>query len=278
MEPISPLYAADLLPPLHQELIRLLRGLSLEDWERPTVAGQWQVRDVAAHLLDIDLRKLSVNRDGHLPAPAEPIRSYEELVRFLNGLNAEWVGAARRLSPQVLIELLSFTGPLITELVTSLPPHEPSAFPVGWAGESESENWFDIGRDYTERWHHQMQIRDSVGAPLLLERRWLYPLLDLSFRALPHAYRNIHAPSGTAVTVRITGEAGGAWSLVRDGDRWQLYRGAAPDSAAMVALDPDSAWRLLYNALPASQARQSARTEGDTSLAEPLFAMRSVMV
>ncbi|HYF11621.1 MAG TPA: maleylpyruvate isomerase N-terminal domain-containing protein, partial [Actinomycetota bacterium] len=262
MEAISPLYTADLFAPLHQELIRLLHGLTAEDWERPTVAGRWRVRDVVAHLIDVDLRKLSVNRDGHLPAPAEPIRGYEELVRFLDGLNAEWVGAARRLSPRVLIELLSFTGPLISALVASLPHHERSVFSVSWAGESESENWFDIGRDYTERWHHQMQIRDAVGAPLLLERRWLYPLLDLSFRALPHAYRDIHATSGTAVTVRVTGDAGGAWTLLRDGDKWQLCRGAAPDSAAVVTLDPDSAWRLLYNALPASEARQRSHTEG----------------
>ncbi len=278
MEPTSPLYTADLFPPLHQELIGLLHGLSPEDWGRPTVAGAWEVRDVVAHLLDIDLRKLSVNRDGHLPAPPEPIRSYEELVRFLNGLNAEWVGAARRLSPRALVELLSFTGPLVSELLVSLPPHEASVFSVIWAGESESENWFDIGRDYTERWHHQMQIRDAVGAPLLLERRWLYPLLDLSFRALPHAYRDVHAPGGTAVTVRISGHAGDAWSLVRSDEAWRLYRGAAPVSAATVTLDPDSAWRLLYNALPVRQARQSSRVEGDASLAEPLFVMRSVMV
>ncbi len=61
MEPTSPLYTADLFPPLHQELIGLLHALSPEDWGRPTVAGEWEVRDVVAHLLDVDLRKLSVN-------------------------------------------------------------------------------------------------------------------------------------------------------------------------------------------------------------------------
>ena len=278
MEPVSPLYTADLFPPLHRELLSLLRGLAPEDWERPTVAGRWRVRDVVAHLLDVDLRKLSVNRDGHLPAPPAPIRSDEELVRFLNGLNAQWVGAARRLSTRLLVELLSFTGPGICDLVSALPPHERSLFSVGWAGEAESENWFDIGREYTERWHHQMQIRDAVGAPLLLERRWLHPLLDLSLRALPCAYRDVDAPHGTTIVVRVTGEAGDAWSLVRHGDGWQLCRGAAPDSAVVVTLDPDSAWRLLYNALPGSEARHRTRIEGDASFAEPLIAMRSVMV
>ena len=278
MEPISPLYTAGLFPPLHAELEILLRGLAPEDWRRPTIAGSWQVRDVAAHLLDGDLRKLSAYRDGHIPAPAEPLRSYEDVVRFLDGLNAEWVAAARRLSPRMLVELLAFTGPIVCELVRGLPPHEPSLFPVGWAGESESENWFDIGREYTERWHHQMQIRDAVGAPGLLERRWLHPLLDLSFRALPHAYRATGAADGTTVLVRVTGEAGGTWSLVREGDVWGLYRGTAAAAMTEVSLDPDTVWRLLYNALPGSEARRRAQIDGNAALAEPLFAMRSVMV
>src|SRR5690349_7527168 len=101
MEPISPLYTADLFPPLYEELHGLLHGLAPEDWQRPTIAGAWQVRDVVAHLLDGDLRKLSAYRDGHVPPPPEPIHGYEDLVHFLNGLNAEWVGAARRLSPRL---------------------------------------------------------------------------------------------------------------------------------------------------------------------------------
>lgn len=278
MEPMSPLYTADLFPPLNRELETLLRGLAPKDWERPTIAGSWQVRDVVAHLLDGDLRKLSAYRDAHLPPPAEPIRSHEELIRFLNGLNAQWVAAARRLSPRILVELLSFTGPMVCELMSTLPPHGASLFPVAWAGERESENWLDTGREYTERWHHQMQIRDAVGAPLLLERRWLHPLLDLSFRAVPYAYRAADAPAGTSLVVRVTGDAGGAWSLVREGGQWRLYRGAAGQPSAAVTLDPDSAWRLLYNALPEAEARERVQIDGDAALAEPLFAMRSVMV
>lgn len=278
MEPVSPIYTAECFPPLHQELLSLLRGLSDEDWRRPTMAGRWEVRDVVAHMLDVDLRKLSVNRDGHLPAPPEPIGSYEELVAFLNALNAEWVRAARRLSPRVLTELLELTGPRVSDLVAALPPHEPATFPVSWAGESESENWFDIGRDYTERWHHQMQLRAAVGAPLLLARRWMYPLLDVSLRALPHAYRDVRAGDGTAITVRIADESASAWSLRRESGSWRLYRGEATDPAARITLDPDVAWRVLYNSLGSAEAEQRALIDGDASLANPFFAIRSVMV
>lgn len=278
MEPIPPTYTAELFPPLHDELLRVLRGLAAADWDRPTLAGRWTVRDVVAHLLDVDLRKLSVNRDGHLVAPAEPIRSYEQLVRYLDMLNAEWIAAARRLSPRVLVELHAVTGPLVAKLVASLPPHEPAPFAVSWAGERESPNWFDIGRDYTERWHHQMQVRDAVGAPLLLERRWLHPLLELSFRALPHAYRDVDAPEGAAVAVQVGAHQADAWTIVRGAGAWTLYRGAAAEPRAHVTIDADSAWRLLYNALPEDVARARTRVEGDEALAEPIFGVRSVMV
>lgn len=278
MEPIPVLYTGDLFLPLHRELITLLRGLAPDDWDRPTVAGAWRVRDVAAHLLDGDLRKLSAYRDGHLPAPAQPIHGPGDLLDFLNGLNATWVNAARRLSPRLLVELLAFTGAMVADLVASLAPHEPSLFPVAWAGEEQSENWMDTGREYTERWHHQMQIRDAVDAPGLLQREWLFPLLDLSFRALPSAYRTTDAPEGTAIGVEVTGEAGGAWSLIREGDAWRLFRGRADRAAARITMEPDPAWRLLYNALPPAQARRHMRIEGDASLVAPLVSARSVMV
>ena len=41
-----------LFKPLDSKLIELLRSLSPEDWNRPTLAPLWTVKDIAAHLLD----------------------------------------------------------------------------------------------------------------------------------------------------------------------------------------------------------------------------------
>jgi hypothetical protein len=71
MEPVKPILVADLFPGLHAELIALLRGLAQEDWSRPTVAGAWTVKDVAAHLLDVQLRRLSAQRDGARLPPSD---------------------------------------------------------------------------------------------------------------------------------------------------------------------------------------------------------------
>lgn len=290
LEPLSPVYTAPLFEPLHNELISLLDGLAPHDWARPTLAGSWRVRDVVAHLLEVDLRRLSVGRDAHLVEPGRTINGYPDLVAFLNELNAQWVIAARRFSPRVLIDLLRESGLAMARFVTGVPPHDPAPFAVAWAGESRSENWFDIGRDYTERWHHQMQIRDAVGGPYLLDSLWLMPLLDLSVRSLPPAYAGIHASPDVSVTLEVTADPEAVWTLRRvapaqasgtptpEVGAWRLWRGASPPATTTVRLDAETAWRSFYNALPPGVARQRAAIEGDARLAEPLFRARAVMV
>ncbi|HYO13785.1 MAG TPA: maleylpyruvate isomerase N-terminal domain-containing protein [Thermoanaerobaculia bacterium] len=278
LEHLEPRYVAELFAPLHRELIALLRTLTASDWDRPTVAGNWRVRDVTAHLLDGDLRKLAGHRDGHRFGPDRPFRGYGDIVDFINEINASGVAFARRLSPRLLTDLLDVTGRWVAEFVESLEPHAPAAIPVAWAGESQSENWMDTGREYTERWHHQMQIRDAVNAPGLLDGRWLDPLLDLSVRALPPAYASTDAPEGTAITLAVPGDARWTWTLVREGGRWELYRGESGHPATRVVVEPAVAWRLFYNALPPLRAREELTVQGDESLVEPLLRTRSVMV
>lgn len=79
-------------------LIEALTGLPDEAWLRPTLAGRWRVRDVAAHLLDGYLRTLSLYRDGYSLPPDGPIHSYGDIVAFLNRMNASFVGVAERFS------------------------------------------------------------------------------------------------------------------------------------------------------------------------------------
>jgi uncharacterized protein (TIGR03083 family) len=278
LEHLAPRSVAALFAPLHRELMSLLRGLAASDWKLPTVAKAWRVRDVAAHLLDGDLRKLAAHRDDHLLGPDRPIQGYGDLVEFINDLNASGVAYARRLSPRLLTDLLDVTGRWLAEFTETLDPQAPARFSVLWAGETESKNWMDTGREYTEKWHHQMQIRDAVGAPGLLDSHWLDPLLDFSVRALPPAYAATDAPEGTAVTLVVTGDAQWVWTLVREGGKWVLYRGQPENPATTVIVEPDVAWRLFYNALPPERARKTITVHGDESLAGPLTKTRSVMV
>ena len=273
---MTPLYVAELFAPLHEELMQMLSRLNGEQWLRPTVAPAWRVRDVAAHLLDGMLRKLSAHRDGHMLAPDAPLSGYRDVVALINSLNASGVNYSARLSHRLLVDLLTMSGRWCAEFVEQLDPHADALFAVAWAGEDRSENWMDTGREYTEWWHHQMQIRAAVDAPpLLLERRWLEPLLDFSMRALPWAFREVVAPRDATLCIEIDGDL--SWSLRKE-EEWRLWRGAAENATTTILMSGDVAWRLLYNALEPSEALRTAVIEGDTKLAVPLFAARSVMV
>jgi uncharacterized protein (TIGR03083 family) len=278
MKPVEPIFVADLFGELHKELLALLKSLSDEDWYKPTAAGSWLVRDIAAHLLDSDIRRLSFQRDGapQLP-PDKPIESYGDLVGFLNQLNADWIKAAKRISPQLLIEFLSLTGAQVAALLKSVDPFAPALFSVAWAGEETSLHWFDVAREYTEKWHHQQLIRDAVGAPPLYSRKWLHPVLDAFVRALPRSYSGARAAEGAKVALTITGEAGDEWTLAREGDAWRLYTGPSADADCRIRLDQDTAWRLMTKGLTRHEAVKRIEITGDAKLAEPLLNTLAVM-
>jgi uncharacterized protein (TIGR03083 family) len=278
MKPVEPILVADLFGEIHEELLELLRSLSAEDWYKPTIAGAWQVRDVAAHLLDSDIRRLSFQRD-HAPMvpPETPIESYADLVSFLNQLNADWVKAAKRISPQLLIEFLAVTGAQVSALLKSIDPFAPALFSVAWAGEEASLHWFDVAREYTEKWHHQQQIRDAVGAPALYERKWLHPVLDAFVRALPRNYQATEAGEGTKIVLQISGEAGGEWTLMKAGATWQLFSGEAAEADCQIRLGQDTAWRLMTKGLSRDDAVRRIEIAGEEKFAEPLLSTLAVM-
>jgi uncharacterized protein (TIGR03083 family) len=277
LTPLGPVDLVPLFPGLHNELMSLLRHLTPTDWSRPTACALWSVKDIVAHLLDSCLRRLSYGRDRLDPTAGRLLESYADLVSYLNQLNAEWVAAARRLSPQVLLDLLDLASPQLHAYFDSLDPQAPAMFGVAWAGEDASANWFDIGREYTERWLHQQQIREAVGAPLLSERRWLNPALDIFMRALPFTYRQVQAEPGRKVQIEVKGEAGGVWTLARAPDGWTLFTGSDPAASARVTLDQEAAWKLFSKGLSAEQAARDIRMEGDSTLGRPVLGSLAVM-
>lgn len=272
-----PIITLPLFPVLDELLLNLLRSLKPEDWQRPTLARQWTVKDIAAHLLDGNLRTLSMLRDGYSGEAPDDF-SYAGIVAYLNRLNADWVRAMRRLSPAVLTELLAESGAEYTAYLGTLDPWATAAFAVAWAGETESYNWFHIAREYTEKWHHQQQIREAVGQPEALMTAELFqPFIETMMRGLPHAYRQVTAPRGTRVQVSIGTAAGGTWELEGTVDGWQLKPPGTTTPAAKITLAPADAWQLFTKGLSAEEARQRAQVAGDEALATAALRMVAVM-
>lgn len=278
MQPVQPILTSHLFPVLHQELMQLLHALTPAEWQTPTVCTPWTVKDVTAHLLDGYVRRLSFQRD-QLPllSPEKPISSAQDLVQFLDGLNADWVRAYQRVSPALLVELLQSLGPKVHQLFASLDPFGPALFGVAWAGEANSVCWFDVAREYTEQWHHQQHIRQAVGRPGASTRDLFYPVLDTFVRVLPFTFREIPAGEGTAVVLEVAGPAGGSWSLVRGGEKWVLYEGVASNPAAVVRLAQETAWQLFTKGLTPAELEKLVYIEGQERLGRPVYSAVAIM-
>jgi len=276
---LTPLRFEHLMRPVLRQLVDLLEGLSADDWNLPTRAGQWRVRDVAAHLLDGDVRRLSMQRDGHPgPVPDQAIDSHQTLVDYLNALNASWLKAFERVSPQVILEVQKLVGPPVCDLFENLNPEDEALFGVAWAGEERSTNAFDIAREYTEKWHHQQQIREAVGAPLLDSPKWIEPALETFVRGLPYAYRQVEVKTGVAVVLESTGSVTAAWTLQRRAQGWTLHLNAIENPTTHIRMSSEVAWRLFSKMMDPDDAPSQIAIEGDAALADPLLEFVGFMV
>ena len=272
----QPILCASLLRRVDAKLIELLRELRPEEWDLQTLAPAWKVRDVAAHMLDTVLRKLSMVRDHCFVEPVQ-LRTSQDVVDFVNRVNREGVIVYRRLSPAVLLELMDLACRQSADFHESLDPFAPAVFNVSWAGESTSLNWFDTARELTERWHHQQQIRAAAGRPGIMTRELYFPVLDCFVRGLPHAFRALDAPSGTTLQLDILGDCGGTWLLEKKSADWSFAPTAAMQPAAYVRIPQEIAWRVFTKGIDCNQAIAQSLIEGDRALGEHVFHLTAVV-
>ncbi len=266
-----------LFPILDRKLIDLLNGLSAAEWDRPTVAKLWNVKDVAAHLLDGNLRILSMSRDRYFGESPENIHSFQDLVGYLNQLNMSWTSATKRLSPKVITNLLEITGTAYIEHLNTLNPLDPAIFSVAWAGQAVSPNWFHIAREYTEKFLHQQQIRDAVGKQGIMTKELFYPFVDTFMFAFPHTFRTISADNGTIVSIEISTDIGGIWSIEKTDKGWILDKSQHLHPHAKVVMDPDTAWKLFSKSWKPEQVKDKVSLFGDITLAERVLSIVAVM-
>jgi hypothetical protein len=273
----GPINVVALIPALDKMLFKLLEGLSSEDWDKQTIAPAWKVKDVAVHLLDGNLRTLSMLRDNYYGEKPENINSYEDLIFFLNRLNADWVKATKRLSPKVIIDLLKSSGKEYCDFLATLDLNDKAEFSVAWAGEKESKNWFHIAREYTEKWHHQQQIRLAVGDDsVLLHDEWYLPYLDTSVRALPHTYRNVAGDAGDLVKFTFLGVTEKSWFLTYE-NGWELMTAVNAEPNSEVRIRDEDAWRIFTKGMTREEAIKSSEVIGNKRLGEKIFDMIAVM-
>ncbi|WP_100630086.1 maleylpyruvate isomerase N-terminal domain-containing protein [Algoriphagus formosus] len=274
-----PIRTIHLFEKLDLLLLEKLRVLNSEEWEASTRAGSWTVKQLACHLLDGNLRALSMLRDGYFGENQGDINSYTDLVTFLNRLNADWVKAMQRLSPSVLISLLESSGKEYRGLLRSLKPFEKAVFSVAWAGEEESLNWFHVAREYTEKWHHIQQILEAIDQSdrRLLAEEFYMPYLETSMRALPNHFSALDLDVRSLVKIEIKGEFKATWWLSNTENSWVLLPFSKRQPSSVITVPDDLAWRIFTKGVSQKEALEKLEFTGEDIFANHFVKMLAVM-
>lgn len=268
----APIDASALFAPEHAALMSTLRSLTAADWRAEAVPG-WTVHDLAAHVLADCYGRLG-GRDGHQGGPE--LAPGETLEAFIHRINAEWVAAFARVSPEALTDTLGLIGEQTARYFATAELDAP-ALGVSWAGVDPAPMWLDTAREFTEMWTHRQQIREAVGHGADLDTRFLPVVVDTFMRALPHTLRDIAAPPGTQVRIRVEGPGAGTWIATARPDRWSLAEPATDNPAATVHFDTETAWRLCTRGIDPETALAKARIDGDSDLAEAACQIVSII-
>jgi hypothetical protein len=265
----------DLFPLINKELINLLKTISDDEFNQATQFPSWKVKDICAHLLDTSIRRLSSGRDHYRSIESTAINSYSDLIEHVTNLADRWALAFTNVSPKILIELISKYQNELYEYFKKIKLFEYSSVSVSWAGEEKSFNWFDIAREYTERWHHQMQIREALGKKPLYERKLYFPVLDTFMKALPYHYRDWKQDKGYLLCVDITGNAGGKWYLEWN-EAIELKKSTAVNPNTVVNIEQSNAWKIFTRWNDSSV--YEVRVEGDKDLGEHILKMNCLLI
>jgi len=243
----------DLRGPLAGQRDRLLAQLDSlrpEQWAAATAAPRWSVKDIALHLIDVDLSWLARHRDHDQSGSLSPPSGHQEFVGRLADRNQQWIDGAQVLSPSLITAMLRWAGQQLDAYLSSLDLAQPSS--VYWAGDAPV--WFDLAREFTERWVHYRQISEAVQPqpPDGPHDQYLGLVLSIFVWGYPHQYR-VAAPVGTTVAVEVSGI--GAWTLTRSASDWILDEGR-PVTPAADRLATSSA------SMPRSRSRAAAKRSG----------------
>lgn len=256
-------------------LRELLAGLRAEDWQRPSPCPGWTILDLCRHLLGDDFGLLARHRDGHHGTVPPEGATEGEFITWLDDVQAEWVHAARRLSPRLVTELLSWTGPQVTDSFREEDPQARTAS-VSWASPGPVPVWLDQARELSEYWIHRQQLLQGLGRPSDLRADVAGPVLDGLRWAYPYRLAQAQARPGDTVTITVTGPVTRSWHLVATEAGWRFGGEPGAQIAANLTLSTDEAWRLLTNNLPAAR-RGALAASGDAAITDIVLRTRAII-
>jgi uncharacterized protein (TIGR03083 family) len=265
---------AELFKVERMRLLALLGELAPTAWELLTPCPGWDVRSLCSHLLGDDLAWLAHHRDSHHGTPSPPLDEHG-FVAWLDALQDDWVQAARRLSPRLIMDLLRWTLPQILEVFAGQDPSAVAAS-VAWAGPGPVPVWLDQLRELSEQWIHRQQLLQALDRASDLRSDIAGPVLDGLRWAYPFRLSTMSAEAGQVVDIIVEGPVTRAWRLVDVGHGWRFAGDVERPAAATVNMTTEQAWRLLTNNLPAAE-HDTIAARGDPALLAVIRKTRAII-
>src|SRR3990170_7105190 len=202
-----------------QAALRAVLGdLTASDWDKPTHAVGWSVRDQVSHLAYFDEAATRALVD-HEAFAAE----VQEALQAGGDLEARYLTRGREMSPG---DLLDWWRTASQALISTARKMAPSAR-VPWYGPDMSPASFITAR-LMETWAHGLDVVDVVDGDRPDTDR-LRHVAFLGVRTRPYSYmvRGLQAPAA-GVRVELTSPAGETWVL-GEADATDVVRGTATD-------------------------------------------------
>ncbi len=183
-----------------RDVVALLRGLTPEDWARPTDLPGWDVRAVAAHLAHMESELAGFEQQPvevpELSHVASPMGAYTERGPLAR---AGW-------STDAIVDELEQAAQVRAKALREDPPTDPKAVPeatpggMGWSWETLLSNRpLDV-------WMHEQDIRRAVGRPGNLDSPAGAHTVAVFARGLGFVVgKRVAPPAGTVVALEVTG-------------------------------------------------------------------------
>jgi len=202
----------------HDALRAILVDIPPDDWERPTPAAGWTVRDQISHLAYFDgaARLSMVDPDAFRAVRAEAVAAIEKFVdRVLD--------YGRGIPGSELLDHFAAERRSLVEAALAA----PEGVRIPWYGPDMAVASSVTAR-IMETWAHGQDVADALGVERPPTAR-LRHVCDIGIRARPFSYRNRGLePPGTPLRVEL---------VAPDGRGWEWGPAGAADRVTGPALD-----------------------------------------
>jgi uncharacterized protein (TIGR03084 family) len=224
-----------------QDLVRVLRSVSGDQWFAATPAKGWDLRDTVAHLADTDEIAVDTCMGG-----ARPLNEFAQDLSTAEDVTFWGVLRGRRQTGAEVLAWWETTQAAEQAVLLGLEPATRVPWGLGMRVPS-----FVTAR-LMETWAHGLDVRSTLGVaapdtPRLRHVAWL------AIRALPYAFSVAGVPvPPEPICFELRGPEGDTWTF------------GPPDAVDRITGDAGEFCRVFVQRLPRAEARTLA-SEGDAA-------------